>query len=64
MVKSRAEKRNRLYSELVLESFCASSALEGIQYPNDRARNLESGQKRRQLYSTLTANVDESLRSR
>ena len=63
-MKSRAEKRNRLYSELALESFCASSALEGIKYPDNLARGSVSDQKRRQFYSTLTSNLDEWLRSR
>jgi hypothetical protein len=61
-MKSRIEKRNRLYSELALESFCASSALEGIKYTDDLAKDSVSGRKRRQLYSALTSNTDESVR--
>lgn len=58
-VNTRAEKRERLYAELVLESFSASSALEGIDYTGRPCRESVSS-PRRQLYQSLTSNPDES----
>lgn len=62
-METRAEKRDRLYAELALESFCASSALEGIDYAGKLGRELTS-RKRRHLYTSLTSNRDESVRNR
>ena len=56
---TRAEKRERLYAELALESFCASSALEGIDYTGRTCREFVSS-RRRQLYQSLTSNPDKS----
>lgn len=58
-MNTRAEKRERLYAELALEIFCASSALEGIDYTGRTCREFVSS-RRRQLYQSLTSNPDES----